>query len=119
MIPWRGSPTTMPLPPGEILEAVPRHAAGFQGAGHAAFCAESLELTAGGKLSTQCVMSWSAAAPVVSAWPSRASWRRMDFALFALGRKESDGLAGAIAGYDAGVLNFVPFDLSNIDASPS
>jgi 3-oxoacyl-[acyl-carrier protein] reductase len=40
------------------------------------------------------------------------------FCVFALGRKESDGLAAAIAEFPAGVMNFVPFDLANIDVIP-
>jgi 3-oxoacyl-[acyl-carrier protein] reductase len=40
------------------------------------------------------------------------------FRVFALGRKESDELTKAIAEFDSGVLNFVPFDLSNVDAIP-
>ncbi|HWA69333.1 MAG TPA: SDR family oxidoreductase [Rhizomicrobium sp.] len=40
------------------------------------------------------------------------------FCVFALGRKESDGLAAAITEYPAGVMNFVPFDLANIDGIP-
>jgi 3-oxoacyl-[acyl-carrier protein] reductase len=40
------------------------------------------------------------------------------FRVFALGRKESDGLAKAIAEFSAGVLNFVPFDLTNLDVIP-
>jgi len=40
------------------------------------------------------------------------------YRVFALGRKESDGLAVAIAAAPAGALNFVPFDLMNIDVIP-
>jgi 3-oxoacyl-[acyl-carrier protein] reductase len=40
------------------------------------------------------------------------------FCVFALGRKESDGLNAAIAGHPAGAVNFVPFDLANIDVIP-
>ncbi len=40
------------------------------------------------------------------------------YAVFALGRKESDALSAAIAEFPAGVLNFVPFDLANIDVIP-
>ena len=40
------------------------------------------------------------------------------FCVFALGRKESDGLNAAIAEFPAGVMNFVPFDLANIDVIP-
>jgi len=40
------------------------------------------------------------------------------FRVFALGRKESDDLAKAIAGYPAGALNFVPFDLMDVDVIP-
>ena len=40
------------------------------------------------------------------------------FCVFALGRKESDGLATAIAEFPAGMMNFVPFDLANIDVIP-
>lgn len=40
------------------------------------------------------------------------------FRVFALGRKESDGLKAAIAELPSGVLNFVPFDLINIDVIP-
>jgi 3-oxoacyl-[acyl-carrier protein] reductase len=40
------------------------------------------------------------------------------FRVFALGRKESDELTKAIAEFDSGVLNFVPFDLANVDAIP-
>lgn len=40
------------------------------------------------------------------------------FRVFALGRKESDGLNAAIAQFPAGVMNFVPFDLANIDVIP-
>ena len=40
------------------------------------------------------------------------------FRVFALGRKESDDLTKAIAEFGAGVLNFVPFDLANVDAIP-
>ncbi|MFO1247467.1 MAG: SDR family oxidoreductase [Alphaproteobacteria bacterium] len=40
------------------------------------------------------------------------------FRVFALGRKESDDLAKAIASFESGVLNFVPFDLANVDGIP-
>jgi len=40
------------------------------------------------------------------------------FCVFALGRKESDYRATAIAEFPAGVMNFVPFDLANIDVIP-
>ena len=40
------------------------------------------------------------------------------FCVFALGRTESDGLNAAIAEFPAGVMNFVPFDLANIDVIP-
>ena len=40
------------------------------------------------------------------------------FCVFALGRKQSDALAAAIAEFPAGVMNFVPFDLANIDVIP-
>jgi 3-oxoacyl-[acyl-carrier protein] reductase len=40
------------------------------------------------------------------------------YRVFALGRKESDGLNAAIAEYPAGVVNFVPFDLANVDGIP-
>jgi 3-oxoacyl-[acyl-carrier protein] reductase len=40
------------------------------------------------------------------------------FRVFALGRKESDDLAKAVAGYPAGALNFVPFDLMDVDVIP-
>jgi 3-oxoacyl-[acyl-carrier protein] reductase len=40
------------------------------------------------------------------------------FCVFALGRKESDGLNAAIAEHPAGALNFVPFDLANLDVIP-
>src|SRR6478735_3440769 len=40
------------------------------------------------------------------------------FRVFALGRREAPGLAEAIAGFPAGVLNFVPFDLMFVDAIP-
>ena len=40
------------------------------------------------------------------------------FCVFALGRKESDALTAAIAEFPAGVMNFVPFDLANIDVIP-
>ncbi len=40
------------------------------------------------------------------------------FSVFALGRKESDALNGAIAELPSGQLHFVPFDLSNVDAIP-
>jgi 3-oxoacyl-[acyl-carrier protein] reductase len=40
------------------------------------------------------------------------------YRVFALGRKESGDLTKAIAEFDAGALNFVPFDLSNVDGIP-
>jgi len=40
------------------------------------------------------------------------------FCVFALGRKESEGLNAAIAEAPADAINFVPFDLANIDAIP-
>jgi 3-oxoacyl-[acyl-carrier protein] reductase len=40
------------------------------------------------------------------------------FCVFALGRKESDALNTAIAEFPAGIMNFVPFDLANIDGIP-
>jgi 3-oxoacyl-[acyl-carrier protein] reductase len=40
------------------------------------------------------------------------------YRVFALGRKESDDLTKAIAESGAGALNFVPFDLANVDAIP-
>src|ERR1700761_1810558 len=40
------------------------------------------------------------------------------FCVFALGRKESEALTAAIAEFPAGVMNFVPFDLGNIDVIP-
>ena len=40
------------------------------------------------------------------------------FAVYAIGRKESPGLEAAIAQEPAGRLNFVPFDLLNIDVIP-
>ena len=40
------------------------------------------------------------------------------FRVFALGRKESDGLTAAIAAFAAGALNFVPFDLAKVDVIP-
>ena len=40
------------------------------------------------------------------------------FRVFALGRKESAGLTQAIANFPAGVLNFVPFDLMQVDVIP-
>jgi len=40
------------------------------------------------------------------------------FRVFALGRKESDDLAKAVAKYPAGALNFVPFDLMDVDVIP-
>src|ERR1700759_3716018 len=40
------------------------------------------------------------------------------FCVFALGRKESDALVAATAEFPAGVMNFVPFDLANIDVIP-
>ena len=38
------------------------------------------------------------------------------YRVFALGRKESDELTKAIAEFAAGAMNFVPFDLANVDA---
>jgi 3-oxoacyl-[acyl-carrier protein] reductase len=40
------------------------------------------------------------------------------YRVFALGRKESDALAAAIAAEPAGRLNFVPFDLMDVDVIP-
>src|ERR1700729_1153085 len=40
------------------------------------------------------------------------------FRVFALARKNTEGLEAAIAAAPAGLLNFVPFDLSQIDAIP-
>jgi 3-oxoacyl-[acyl-carrier protein] reductase len=40
------------------------------------------------------------------------------YRVFALGRKEGDGLTRAIAEFDSGVMNFVPFDLANVDGIP-
>jgi 3-oxoacyl-[acyl-carrier protein] reductase len=40
------------------------------------------------------------------------------FCVFALGRKPSEALDAAIAEFPAGVMNFVPFDLANIDVIP-
>jgi 3-oxoacyl-[acyl-carrier protein] reductase len=40
------------------------------------------------------------------------------YRIFALGRKESEGLNTAIAEFPAGVMNFLPFDLTNVDAIP-
>ena len=40
------------------------------------------------------------------------------FAVFAIGRKESDALTAAIAEVPSGRLSFVPFDLMNVDAIP-
>ena len=40
------------------------------------------------------------------------------YRVFALGRKESDDLTRATAQFDSGVMNFVPFDLSNVDGIP-
>ena len=40
------------------------------------------------------------------------------FRVFALGRKESDALKAAMAEFPAGVMNFVPFDLANVDVIP-
>lgn len=40
------------------------------------------------------------------------------YRVFALGRKESDDLTRAIAEFDAGVMNFLPHDLSNVDGIP-
>ena len=40
------------------------------------------------------------------------------YCVFALGRKESDGLTAAIAQAPSGALNFVPFDLANVDVIP-
>jgi 3-oxoacyl-[acyl-carrier protein] reductase len=43
---------------------------------------------------------------------------RDGYRVFAIGRKESDGLDKAIAEFPAGMVNFVPFDLANIDVIP-
>lgn len=40
------------------------------------------------------------------------------YRVFALGRKESDDLNKAATEFDSGVMNFVPFDLSNVDGIP-
>jgi 3-oxoacyl-[acyl-carrier protein] reductase len=40
------------------------------------------------------------------------------YRVFALGRKESPDLSAAIAASPAGAMNFVPFDLANIDVIP-
>jgi 3-oxoacyl-[acyl-carrier protein] reductase len=40
------------------------------------------------------------------------------FRVFALGRKESDELKAAMVEFPAGVMNFVPFDLANVDVIP-
>ncbi len=40
------------------------------------------------------------------------------YRVFALGRQESEGLAKAIAEAPAGILNFVPFDLMQVDVIP-
>ena len=40
------------------------------------------------------------------------------FRVFALGRKESEDLTKAIAAFPAGALNFVPFDLMQVDVIP-
>jgi len=40
------------------------------------------------------------------------------YRVFALGRKESNDLTKATAEFDSGVVNFVPFDLSNVDGIP-
>jgi 3-oxoacyl-[acyl-carrier protein] reductase len=40
------------------------------------------------------------------------------FCVFAMGRKESGGLAAAIAQFPAGRLNFVPFDLFDLELIP-
>ena len=40
------------------------------------------------------------------------------YRVFALGRKESDALSGAIAEFPAGVMNFLPFDLSFVEGIP-
>jgi 3-oxoacyl-[acyl-carrier protein] reductase len=40
------------------------------------------------------------------------------FRVFALGRRETPGLTEAIADFPAGVLNFVPFDLMQVEAIP-
>ncbi|HEY4076170.1 MAG TPA: SDR family oxidoreductase [Rhizomicrobium sp.] len=40
------------------------------------------------------------------------------YRVFALGRKESDALAAAIAAEPAGMLNFLPFDLMDVDVIP-
>ena len=40
------------------------------------------------------------------------------YRVFALGRKESPDLAASIAQFPSSVLNFVPFDLADIDGIP-
>ena len=40
------------------------------------------------------------------------------FSVFAIGRKESETLSAAIAEFPPGRLNFVPFDLANVDKVP-
>lgn len=40
------------------------------------------------------------------------------YRVFALGRKESEGLNKAIGEFPAGVMNFLPFDLAAVDAIP-
>jgi 3-oxoacyl-[acyl-carrier protein] reductase len=40
------------------------------------------------------------------------------FRVFAIGRRESDGLSAAIAEFPAGVMNFVPFDLTVLEVIP-
>jgi 3-oxoacyl-[acyl-carrier protein] reductase len=40
------------------------------------------------------------------------------YCVFALGRRESDDLSRAVAEFPAGMLNFVPFDLANVDVIP-
>jgi 3-oxoacyl-[acyl-carrier protein] reductase len=40
------------------------------------------------------------------------------YRVFALGRRESDDLIKATAEFDSGAMNFVPFDLSNVDGIP-
>jgi 3-oxoacyl-[acyl-carrier protein] reductase len=40
------------------------------------------------------------------------------YRVFALGRKESDGLSKAITEFPAGAVNFLPFDLAQVDGIP-
>ena len=40
------------------------------------------------------------------------------YRVFAIGRKQSEGLTQAIADFAAGLVNFVPFDLGDLDAIP-